>query len=185
LTNALRHCWYPSVFALLILLVTQRSSSAHFDTLVSNGRVSVVESGEVVVSVETTGAYPGLLTLRLMVDGAGTVTAGQFALVVTEVQDLNEDGTVNENPEPHDETQPHEPGEPHVDRMRIVDRGTLSGAVTGGTLASNADGTLTLTGVTFNATEKSLTFEGSGDGAGTINADLGLTGTQGSLQLHF
>src|ERR1700752_578055 len=81
------------------------------DMSVNGARVSD-SSGQLVITLNARGDLRGLVTLTLSVGPDGTITRGDWALVVPHLEDLNPDGTVatvNEE-EPHEH--PDEPGEP-------------------------------------------------------------------------
>lgn len=174
---------FVAVAGVTVALVgTQRDMSALSETEVRVSRVSVLETGELVVSMDTQGALPGLLTARLVVSN-GAIVGGEWSVVVTSVQDLNADGSVID-PHDHPATEP-ESGEPHQEYIRIVDRGTLAGRVTSGSVAMNADGSLVLSTVQLIVETGSLTFATVAAGYGELNLDQALTGAQGALRLEY
>ena len=171
---------FVAVAGVTVALVgTQRDMSALSETEVRVSRVSVLETGELVVSMDTQGALPGLLTARLVVSN-GAIVGGEWSVVVTSVQDLNADGSVIDPP-----GHPATAGEPHQEYIRIVDRGTLAGRVTSGSVAMNADGSLVLSTVQLIVETGSLTFATVAAGYGELNLDQALTGAQGALRLEY
>ena len=142
------------------------------DSTLSYARVSMVTAGQMVVSMDATGDLRGLLTLRLDVLPDGTVAGGDWAIVVTYVEDLNPDGTVV--PDGGAPTG----GDPEAEYIRVVDDGTLGGSVTGEFVGSGSDGAPALVNVQLELTTGSLTFDSVAAGTGNVDADLGLTDAQ-------
>lgn len=139
------------------------SSASHASTA-SSPRVDVLDGGRVVVNLALTGDLPGLLTLNLQQQSDGSVT-GEWALKVA-YADHTDPATGEEPPIEEDEDHPHK------DFMRLVNRGTLGGAVTAGSLSFGADGILGDLTATLTINQGSLEFEGAtGTGSATL-ADL-------------
>jgi hypothetical protein len=160
------------------------SPTGHIGML-GGARVSTLESGRIVVSMEATGDLPGLMTLTLDPDGGSGYT-GQWALEVAYVENLNPDGSVSTaRPEPE---HLHEPvlHEQHREYIRAVRRGTLNGGVIAATLRRDANGQLT--GIDFaqlTVGRGNLDFTGA-TGTGfmtTVVADGAVAGN--SLTLTF
>ncbi len=140
-------------------------------------RVSVVSPTRVVVSMEAQGDLRGELTLTL--DAADGHLAGEWALVVRYLQDVDANG-LPAIPD-FDETN----GEPK-EHFVLVDKGTLSGAVTGGVLTLQ-DGTVTgVESIDLSVSSGSLTFDGvSGSAVGAASDLQDILASSGSLALTF
>jgi hypothetical protein len=155
-------------------------------------------AGRLVIAMNARGDLRGLVTLTLSVGPDGTITSGDWALVVSHLEDLNPDGTVavvnEEEPHEHSEEPSDGPLEEHHDEssggehhefIRFVNKGTLGGDITGGFVGTGADGALALVNVQLQLTGATLTFASTSSGTGSIDADLGSRSAQGSLRLTF
>jgi hypothetical protein len=154
-------------------------------------------SGRLVVTLAARGDLRGLVTLALDVGPDGAVTGGDWALVVSHIQDLNPDGstaeTVEEDHDHHEEpadvpVEEHhdEPSAgPHQEFIRFVNEGTLGGHVVGGFIGAATNGAVALINVQLQLTSATLTFASARSGTGSIDADLGRGHAQGSLRLSF
>lgn len=170
-----------SLIPLLFVITLEQAPGAYTgdtESALSRGRVSVVDTGEYVVSLDTKGAHSGMVTLRFSVNADGSIGSGWFGAVVAYAETLNADGTVDH--EAHAEEP--ESSEPHTDRMRLVNRGTVSGSITAGRVGRSATGALTLSGVVLAVESGSLEFDGA-SGWGTVEADLTDADAQGTLRL--
>lgn len=166
---------------LLTILILQQASSAHDGNEVLGARASILETGQVVVSMETRGALPGLLTVTLAADAAGNVTGGSWALAVKYVQDLAPDGS----PLPEGDHAALDESVPHAEYIEIVNRGTLTGHVGSGAVTIASDGSVLITNLQLTVQTGSLTFESVSSGYGSLDVDPRLAGAQGLLRLHF
>lgn len=149
------------------------------DSDLAHGRVSVLEDGRRVVSLDAQGAHSGLVTLNFFLNPDGTIASGTFAVVVASAATLNEDGTVSTGA--HAEEQ-GDSAEPHHDRMRLVSRGVVSGTITGGQVSQGAAGALVLSGLQLTVTTGTLEFDNA-IGWGVVDADLNKHDAQGVLRL--
>lgn len=132
-------------------------------------QVSRGDDGRLVVTAAASGDLRGALTLTITdVAANGTITSGEWALVSTYIQDVLGDG--HTEADGHDEEVPgHHAGE------LLVQRGTLSGKITGGTLTLDGDGRPSaLSYIQLSISLGSLTFEGIESGT----ASLALNGLQ-------
>ena len=172
-----------SLVLLTFFVALERASSAQdapTDSVLSQGRVSVVESGEYVVSLDASGAHSGMVTLRFRANADGTIASGWFGAVLAHAETLNEDGTVG-----HEEhVEESGDSEPHADRMRLVNRGTVSGSITGGQIGRSPSGALTLTGLQLAVETGTLEFDGAA-GWGVVDVNLSDAAAQGTLRLVF
>lgn len=165
-------------------LAAQQPTPKSYELSLDNAQVSALPNGKVVVTMEAKGDLRGLLTLTL--DTAGNqITGGEWVLVSRYVEYLDEDGhvlTLEEEAEhPHSET------EPHSERLRFVDKGSVSGAVVSGQLAKDANGATTgVDSVGLSLDAGSLTFAGaSGTGSGSATSLQDVAASSGSLVLTF
>jgi hypothetical protein len=179
--------------ALSLLLIgaaslTSRASEPQLhDVVLTAARVSTVDAGRLVITMDASGDLRGLVTLKLDVDAQGSITGGDWALVSSYVEDLNPDGTVatpEEHPEEHP-GEPEDPNAPHEEHIRLVDNGTLGGSILGGSLSIGPDGSPNLSDVQLALTSGTLTFAAVTTGAGTVAIDLTQANAQGNLRLTF
>lgn len=89
--------WWPIAIALFLAIgfgqTTLRASHSPTDSGLSNGTVSVLGTGEYVVSLDTAGAYPGKLNLTITVQSTdGEVVSGEWQVVVS---DAGTPGTIS------------------------------------------------------------------------------------------
>jgi hypothetical protein len=179
-----------STCALALTLLISSAAFAHstetpggtFEIQLSSARTSSTASGRLVITADASGDLPGLLTLTLdVVDGI--VAGGEWALVVSYVEDLDVPA--------HDHRIEHEAGEgaeqiPHQEHIRLVDKGTLGGSVTGGHVSYIGGSVDRLTDVQLSIESSSLTFEGIRAGGGPLSfATLASSGSQGRASLTF
>lgn len=141
--------------AVLCLLIVQAASGvtaepATYDITLSEPRVSVLDDGRYVVSLNATGPIRGLVTITIT---PGPTPSGEWA--------LSSRYLVEDHPsEPHDH---EEPGEPHSEHSRIVDDGLIGGAIDSAVLTGTLDGIVSSTLTLVSGTMK---FDGaSGSGA--------------------
>ena len=126
-------------------------------------QISRGDDGRLVIAATATGDLRGALTLTITgASSNGAVTGGEWVLVNTYIEDLFGEG--HSEDDGHDEEFPgHHAGE------RLVQLGTLSGPITGGTLTLDANGRVSsLTYLQLGVSLGSLTFEGVRDGSGTL-----------------
>ena len=128
--------------------------------VLSGPRVSAVDAARTVVTFEAKGDIRGLLTLTL-VPGSTPLT-GEWALVsryVTDMVGTSDDGAANGD---GDEVE-------HAERLAFVERGSIRGGVTGGTLGFDGNGQLdSIEGLQLRIAGGNLQFQGaSGSGSGS------------------
>jgi len=161
-------------------------ASAHQIAL-SEARVSPLPDGRIVVSFHATGDVRGLLTLTLARAADGQI-GGEWVLVSRFLQDLDPDGIPLEDPNAGDHSEAGtDSGEPQQEYAAFVERGSLSGRISGGVLAFDGAGLLErIDALGLEITHGSLEFDGA-SGAGTAIAN-GLNdgaAASGSLSLAF
>lgn len=146
----------------LVWTVRAQGPTNHSVTLKAD-QISRGVDGRLVVTASATGDLRGALTLTITgTSSNGAVTSGEWVLVNTYIEDLFGEGH-SEN-DGHDEEFPgHHAGE------HLVQLGSLSGQITGGTLTLDADGRVSsLTYLQLAVSLGSLTFDGVRDGSGTL-----------------
>ena len=116
--------------------------------------------------------------LKFTVNADGTIESGEWAVVVSYIEDLNPDGTVATHPEAAEESGPHQ------EFIRLINKGTLSGTIASGAASTSASGALVLNNLQLQITNGTMTFETFGAGVGSLDADLSQA-AQGLLHLEF
>jgi hypothetical protein len=128
----------------------------------SGPRVSVVNAARTVVTFEAKGDIRGLLTLTLLREGNAPVS-GEWALVSRYVYDLTT-GNADLGAGAEDA------GYADSEKLAFAERGTIHGAVAGGTLGFNADGQLyKIDGLRLQIAGGNFDFEGA-LGNGSLSA---------------
>lgn len=157
-----------AVSAGLMLNLKAQESAATRNLTLRAEQVSTGPDGRTVVTAAAAGDIRGALTLTITgVNSAGTITSGEWALVNSYIQDV----AVSHAPHSGEGTEAHE----HPGGELLVNHGTLSGKITGGTLTYDADGKLSALGyVQLSISLGSLTFQSVTSGT----ASLALTGIQ-------
>ena len=141
----------------------QQNTAASHTTALAAPRIDAFADGRVTISLVATGELRGLVTLTLRPSGSGY--DGEWAFTVAHVD--NRDPETGLEPEPHAE----EPGEthPHTDFGRLVQRGSLSGTVSGAALALDASGALSSLSATLSIGLGTKEFAGvTGSGSATL-----------------
>jgi len=174
----------PLLAGSIAIAQTPSTAQSHIYTgPLSRARVSNVSPARVVVSADSIGDLPGLLTLTLDVAPDGQVTGGEWALVVTYVEDLDARGPQEEPAHDHGAED-----KPHHEYVRLVEKGTIGGSIAGGVIARAGDGAVTgVNGARLTFESGSLTFDSVRTGGGSASlADLSSVGTsRGRLTLTF
>ncbi|MDQ1741497.1 MAG: hypothetical protein QOE53_3149 [Pseudonocardiales bacterium] len=153
------------------LLGQEPTPQAHNVTL-RTARVSKTEDGRVVVLMEADNDLKGSLTMTLERDANGTtITGGFWALVLS-----------------YTELTPSEGGDGDGASERLIQKGTLSGSVTGGSLTLDADGNVAaINSAQLTITQGSVAYEGvnAGGGSAQENDLQDAAKSSGSLVLNF
>jgi hypothetical protein len=125
-------------------------------------QISRGADGRLVIAVSAAGDLRGALTLTITgTSSTGEITSGEWVLVNTYIEDVFGDG--HSAGDGHDEEYPgHHAGE------RLVQLGSLSGAIKGGTLLFDSGRVSALRFVQLEVALGSLSFAGVRDGAGTL-----------------
>lgn len=130
-----------SACAALALATTPATSPVQAATgqvvALSSPQVSAVDATRTVVTFEAAGDIRGLFTLNLIHGSGGAPLTGDWSLVSRYVQDSPGGG--DERPQATDR---NGDDADHNEHIGFVERGTLRGAVQGGTLGYDADGKL-------------------------------------------
>jgi hypothetical protein len=101
----------------------------------------VMPDGKVVVTLVATGDLTGLLTLQFT-PGASGGYDGEWAISVQHADHTDPATGAEPVQQPHDDTG-NPDDHPHQDFTRLVQRGSLSGSISGALVTFNADGALT------------------------------------------
>lgn len=175
-------CVAVMALGLSALLHAQAITTTRQMTL-TNGQVSQIAPGKVVVTLEAKGDLRGLVTLTVNTAG-NEIVGGEWAFVVRYVEYLDQHGLpIAEGQEEH----VHNESEPHGERLRFIDKGTLAGTVRGGTFSRGADGAIVgVDSVLLSIESGSLTFEGAiGDGSSAAIGLHNVSAATGTLALTF
>lgn len=160
------------VMAAIVLLGCAASLGAEprtYTVSLSNPRVSRLAAGRYVVSFEASGEIRGLLTLHIN-RSAGVVT-GEWALVSRYLEDIPADPAAAAVAKPRssrrvDARRSAQEAESHQEHVALVDRGTLSGSITKGSLTFVSTNRLDTLSLEISVTGGSLAFNDAA-GAGT------------------
>ena len=126
-------------------------------------QVSRGEDGRLVIAISASGDLRGALTLTITgTSSTGSITGGEWVLVNTYIEDVLGEGHTEDDG--HDEEYPgHHAGE------RLIQLGSLSGAITGGTLTLDSSGNASsVTFVQLGIALGSLSFDGVHEGTGSL-----------------
>lgn len=128
----------------------------------SGPRVSVVDAARTVVTFEAKGDIRGLLTLTLISGGKASLT-GEWALVSRYVYDMTT-GNADLGPTGEDA------GYAQEEKLAFAERGTIHGAVAGGSLGFDAEGRLIrIDGLRLQVAGGNFDFAGA-TGSASLNA---------------
>ena len=132
-----------------------RSAATVHSGSLSRTRVSYVENNRVVITMDAVGDLPGALTLMIERDGSGrAVIGGDWALVVAEIPPLDNHQDNNGQGGPSDQP---------------IQKGTLSGTVSGGSISLSADGKLaSIDALQLNLNLGSQVFKNVSSGDGNV-----------------
>jgi hypothetical protein len=138
---------------------TARAQEKHtYNVTLSHAESMTDSSGRVVVTLMAKGDLSGVVTLALERNAAGAVTGGEWAMNVsyTEAVPVDPSAPVSADPDG---------GE------RLVQKGTIKGAVVGGTLTLSADGSLTsLNDVVLSLNGGTIQYQSATSGSGLVTA---------------
>jgi len=157
---------WPNVRAFAILavvflvgaFVVVNAQSANFDMKLSTPAVTVDENGRTIVTMMASGDLPGAFTLALNTNPDGTVSGGEWALIVSHTVVIQDPGPVEPG------------GDPDGQREFLVQKGVLKGTVDSGTVHWNQDGSVTsITGVSLSVTGGTQEYEPATGGSGSAN----------------
>lgn len=145
-------------------------------------------TGETVVTMPVRGDLPGVLTLGVTRNDAGTITGGQWSLVVSYTATTLPSGeVVVEAPDAGEEEQEAGAGG-HQGADALVQKGVIKGSIQAGTIALNADGSVrSLTDVVLAVTGGTMQYAGATGGSGLLSgSNLSDRGTSsGAASLIF
>lgn len=133
--------WGAAALALAVLPATTASAASSQDVTLSGARLDMLADGRAVVSFDASGAIRGLLTVQILRDG--DAVRGQWVLISRFLQDVTPEGEIDPLAQ---EIRAALPGEElhllHKEYVRIENRGSLYGSITGGALDFDVDGKL-------------------------------------------
>ena len=146
----------------LFFTVRAQGPATHNVTLRAE-QISRGDDGRLVITAASSGDLRGALTLTITGTGPnGAITSGEWALVSTYIQDVLAEGHTDSDGH-HEDLPGHHAGE------LLVQRGTLSGKITGGTLTFDADGRPSALGyIQLAISQGSLTFAGVESGTASL-----------------
>lgn len=152
---------------------TSQTSQSHNISL-SDAQVSQVTNKRIIVTMRADGDLPGALTLALDLDGGDNrIVGGEWALVVSYIQDVN-NGQTSRDGDSGGEI--------------LIQKGTLKGTISGGTVTLNADGkAVAVNSVQLNVNSGSLAFSDINNGNGFVYGSglQDFSTSRGTLNLNF
>ncbi len=139
---------------------TRAQALTTYNVTLSHPEATTDSAGRVVVTLMAAGDLTGVVTVALERNAAGTVTGGEWAMNVSYVETV-----------PVDPATPVDPNGDNDGGERLVQKGTIKGAVAGGTVTLNADGTLArLNDVVLSLTSGTLQYQATTTGSGVLGA---------------
>jgi hypothetical protein len=140
---------------------------ATYNLALSRADASTDAKGRLVVTMVARGDLPGTLTLALDRAADGTVTGGEWALMVSYTAVTSAAGELSVG-EPEGELAAETGAD---DSEALVQKGALKGDVAGGTVSLDPDGTVrSLNGLVVSVTGGTLAYERATNGNGLIIA---------------
>jgi len=149
-----------------------------YNSSLSHAQVTQAANNRIILTKDVKGALPGSITMQIDADPSnGAIVGGSWALVVSFIQDIDSHGE-----EHGEEADGAHGGE------QLIEKGTLKGTITGGTVTKDANGAVvSVNSMQLNIDGGSLTFSGVASGNGIASAtDLNdVSASGGSLTLTF
>ena len=170
----------PAIAAFLAVgilpAVAQQGPTAHNDSL---GLASQYHDsqGRLVITMQANGDLPGVLTLVVETNPDGTIRSGEWALNVSYTAPLHPDAAPNPSSSDPDSGQ----GE------QLIQRGTLTGTIEGGSLVVNGDAVTGVNGLLLQVGAGSIEFASVNAGSGQVDATsvADSTNSTGTASLSF
>jgi hypothetical protein len=135
---------------------TADDSVTHRNSTLSSAQIASTDTNRTIITQSARGDLPGVLTLALDINAQdGSVTGGEWALVVTDIQ-----------------TPAHsrDHGEEEGPDVMVIQRGVLKGVVTGGAVVLNPDGTVgSASAIQLAINGGTLEFGDVSSGGGIVN----------------
>lgn len=149
------------------LFLSVRAHERHtYNVTLAHPETNTDASGRVVVTMMAQGDLSGVVTLALEKNAAGTVTGGEWALMVSYTEII----PVDPNAPPHTHGEEAGGGEPHAGET-LVQKGALKGTIAGGSLTLNPDGSLaSLNDLVLSITGGTLQYQATTSGSGVVSA---------------
>jgi hypothetical protein len=133
--------------------------------------------GRTVITMMATGDLPGVFTLALSIAPDGTVTDGEWALVVSYTAALN----------PNAQPDPSLPDPDSAVGEQLIQRGVIKGLVNGGSAIMAGGGVDGLVDVSLAVSGGTVEFAAVPNGSGTVNGSntTDRNNSTGSIVLNF
>lgn len=170
----------PTCAALLVGCIVpaaaQQSPTSYSDNL-GLASQSHDEQGRLVITMQTNGDLPGVLTLVVSTNPDGTIRGGEWALNVSYTAPLNPGAApVPDSPDPDAAA-----GE------QLIQRGVITGTIDGGSVSFNGDSVTAVTGLLLSVGSGSLQFASVNAGSGQVDATsvADWTNSTGTASLYF
>ena len=159
---------------------TSATAATHHITL-RNAQVSQEPPNRIVLNTRAGGDLPGALTLVIDRNRADNrIAGGEWALVVSYIEDVPATA--------HSKSSGHADHTREPDGELLIQKGTLKGSITGGTVTFHADGTVaSINALQLNIEGGTLTFNDVRGGTGTVDGKnlQDFSTSSGSLSLNF
>jgi hypothetical protein len=175
-----RRCAFLVVVALMLAMPSNsgaQQSPATYNVTLALADQHVDDHGRTVITMMASGDLRGVLTLAISSAPDGTVIDGEWSLNVSYTAPLNP----NAQPDPSSSDPDAGTGE------QLIQRGVLSGTITGGSI-TRADGQVTgLSGLGLSLTNGTVEFADVPNGFGTFDGSSvnDRTNSTGSMTLTF
>ena len=137
-----------------------------YNLTLAHPETSTDADGRLVVTMMAKGDLGGVVTLALQRNAAGTVTGGEWALMVSYTEVI----PVDPNAPPHTHGEEGGSSEPHAGEA-LVQKGALKGTIAGGSLTLNPDGSVaSLNDLVLSITGGTMQYEATTSGSGIVSA---------------
>ena len=153
-----------------------------YHVVLNNAQVSRIANDRLVITMRTSGDLPGVLTLKVDMDGPSQIfVSGEWALVVSFIQDIP---TSEPKPAGRSKGSADDDGGGEI----LVQKGVVKGTISGGSVTLNSDGIVaSINSVQLNINGGTASYESVIGGIGTAQGtDLQDFATSaGTLDLNF
>ena len=133
--------------------------------------------GRLVITLQAKGDLPGVLTIVVLTNADGTIRSGEWALNVSYTAPLHP----NAPPDPNSSDPDSAQGE------QLVQRGTLTGTIEGGSVVLNGSAVAGVNGLLLQVASGSMEFSAVNAGSGQVDATsvADSTNSTGTASLSF